>query len=106
MIEMSIYIYMPTIHMCIYSYVQITHLQLAFFVFIVILKRNCEKFRNYNLFIFLITASPKTHDAAMAAGNAILHKSNSHSIRVITGNFYYLSGYSCNKIIFILVCPK
>jgi elongation factor 3 len=33
-------------------------------------------------------ALPKTHDAAMAAGNAILHKSNAHSIRVITNLLY------------------
>lgn len=33
-------------------------------------------------------AVPKTHDAAMAAGNAILHKSNAHSIRVITNLLY------------------
>ena len=33
-------------------------------------------------------AVPKTHDAAMAAGNAILSKSNAHSIRVITNLLY------------------
>jgi hypothetical protein len=33
-------------------------------------------------------AAPKTHDSAMAAGNAILHKSNGHSIRVITNLLY------------------
>jgi len=33
-------------------------------------------------------ANPKTSEAAMAAGNAVLHKSNGHSIRVITSLLY------------------
>ena len=33
-------------------------------------------------------AQPKTSEAAMVAGNAILHKSNGHSIRVITSLLY------------------
>jgi hypothetical protein len=85
-----VYSYAYYTHMYLFICANYSFIKLAFFVFIVILKRNCEKFRNNNLFIFLLTASPKTHDAAMAAGNAILHKSNSHSIRVITGSFLLL----------------
>lgn len=38
-------------------------------------------------------AAPKTAEAAMSAGNAILKKSNSHSIRIITSLLYEVSIY-------------
>jgi hypothetical protein len=39
-------------------------------------------------FILEGLAAPKTKDAATAAGNAILAKSNAHSVRIITSKLY------------------